>query len=247
MGLINISDKAMKSAIVANPIAMSEIFRKISYDVIFSILFGMKPENVTRSTILLHKRNPGVFGLVNAVFQTNEEQGQGTTHGHSMVWGNLSPYILQACVSIEELLNTAISIIDNMICSKLSPKMHMEKMLNNFQKQRPAAPNLYPSHNPIYEPTEFQNDVDRVISTTNIHTHSFTCHKGKIGKRKCRMSYPQNLCEHTRCVQLIPIPGSTKKDIDYEISTNLKPPIKESLPYRDISRIPVRQRNNNFY
>ena len=245
---IDISDETMRTAITMNPVAMSEMFRRISYDDVFSILFGIKPQDVSRYNTQLLTRKPGVFGLTSAAYQVNEEQGQGTTHGHCLVWANLSPHFLQLVVGIDALLNTAVTIIDTCIHAKLSPSIHVEKMLQQCEGKRAVAACLFQPHDPIKEPQLFCEDAQRVVCATGIHTHSFTCHKGKMGDRECRMCHPQCVCPSTRCVQLEGVHHTGVKGIkDYKVLDRLQPPSVNSRPCRNISRIPVRLRDNNLY
>ena len=117
---------------VSNPVAMAEFFRILT-EAIFTILIGTQPEELTKQTVPLCGRKPGLYEQTIASFEVVEEQARGTPHCHALVWGGLSPSLIQNVAGSEYLMKTIAGIIDRMVSGELQPKTLAKFLLDQFQ------------------------------------------------------------------------------------------------------------------
>ena len=231
---------------VSNPVAMAEFFRILT-EAVFTILIGSPPEELTKQTLPLGDRMPGLFGPPVASFGVVEEQARGTPHCHALVWGGLSPSLIQNVATVTSLMKKIAAIVDQMVSGELQPRTLANCLLNQFNDSRPISPALKKIHNPVSHPSEFKNDVQCAAQVTNLHSHTFTCHKGKQGKVSCRLSRPAPVSPNTHCVQILPSRDKTTGKVDYSVLDNPSPPLIDSLPGRNLSRLPVARRDCNLH
>ena len=225
---------------------MAEFFRILTNNV-FNIFFGIKPDGQSKYTVPLEARKPGLLGKCTGAFGVIEEQARGTPHCHAIVWGSLTPSLLQAATPVPQLREAIIKLLDRMVTAELTIKTMAEHLLNQFPGgERPTKPALNISHNPVADPVAFSFDFQHAASVANIHSHSHTCHKGKQGKKGCRLCRPAPAADSTHVVQLLPTPDPEKKT-SYTVTTEFTDRHNNSLPGRDFSDVPVAARDSNLY
>ena len=61
-------------------------------------------------------------------------------------------------------------------------------------------PSLVTVCNPVSNPEEFKKVANTAAMICNCHSHTETCHKGKIGKLCCRCRRPHPLVTKTGCL-----------------------------------------------
>ena len=225
---------------------MAEAYRIIQ-DAFLTHLVGLKPDGQSRHSPLLMDRPMGLFGSPVAYFCVVEEQARGTPHFHGIIWGGLPPTLLQAAAGIPELLSPIYKIIDQMVTAELKPKTLAKQLLGQIDRVPPGRPSLQQPHHPFTQPSEFSEDVESAGAVTNIHSHTFTCHKGKQGKISCRLSRPAPFAEATNSVQLLPSRDLSTKKVVYEVLDEPLPPHVDCLLSRNISRTPVSKRDSNLH
>lgn len=230
----------------SNPDALAELFR-IYTDIFFTDLIGIKPDGSTRQTPPIDNREPGLFGTAVGAYGVVEEQARGTPHCHAAIWGGLSPHVAQIAPNASELLDTVADVFDIMARGRLEPKTIAKHLLDQFSREKLIMPSTTVAHNPIADPIEFAKDVENAAVVTNMHTHSFTCHKGVQGKESCRLSRPAPAAEKTHCVQLLSHRNLSTGKVEYVVLKDPLPPPIDSLPGRDISRTPVSKRDPNLH
>ena len=226
---------------------MAEYFKLLT-EAIFNHLLGIKPDYTSKFSPLLHSKNPGEFGKARSAFGVVEEQSRGSPHCHVVVWGELSPKLLQSVSGFPALREEIADILDNMVSAELQLSTTAMLLINQFPGgEKPDRPALRIAHNPVENPNEFETDVQIAGAFCNIHNHTLTCRKGKSGKTKCRLGRPQPLAESTNVVQLIPTRNELTKKVEVTISHEPASPSIDSLPGRDFSRTPVARRDNTLY
>lgn len=231
---------------ISNPVALA-IFFQVLTETVFSVLLGVDPEENSKQTPPLRSRRKGLFGTSVAAFGVVEEQARGTPHCHTLVWAGLSPSVLQSFACAEKLMTKVTEIIDRMISAQLDSKIIAKFLLDNFERKTPKISTLQKICDPILEPETFASDAHSVAALTNMHSHSFTCHKGKYGKEMCRMSRPVAFCEKTNSVQLLPKRDDSTGKVVYEVLEKPSPPHIDCLPGRDFSRVPVARRDSSLH
>lgn len=225
---------------------MAELFR-IYTDVFFTDLVGIKPDGSARQTPPIDNRKPGLFGTAVGAYGVVEEQARGTPHCHAAIWGGLSPQLVQAAPAEEELIEVIAESYDYMVRARLEPQTIAKHLLGQFSREKLVMPSVTIAHNPITDPIEFDSDVQNAAIVTNMHSHTFTCHKGVQGKESCRLSRPAPTAEKNHCVQLLCHRNTSTGKVEYAVSKKPLPPPIDSLPGRDISRTPVSKRDPNLH
>ena len=173
------------------------------------ILLGIDMASTQKTTTPLGSHMKGLFSYLLAYFGVNEAQGRGTLHDHMYLWGGLPPFLLQKCAEFDQLVAALRAVIDSMYTAEISKAGYDARLARSV-----SAPStrFYPSLLECPAPTPdgnwktlFQMRSDEVATAVQVHSHTFTCHKGKAGKRGCRMTFPQSIHEaDTGPVELIP-------------------------------------------
>ena len=117
-------------------------------------------------------------------------------------WAGLPPHLLQAVALNSILVEAVAKALDMMIRAEVDSEIHVENLLNKNNKVIPSKPALKETHHPIKEKEAFEKDTQTAAVICNLHQHSSTCHKGKVGKKGCRLSRPQSLVKETSCCQI---------------------------------------------
>ena len=110
--------------------------------------------------------------------------------------------------------------------------------ISSGQRKRRPKPCLFAAHDPLLNPQEFNDDVQRAVSVCNIHEHSMTCKKTKIGLNQCRLARPQQTTPETRVVQIRKTNGQNGAQSEYEIVNKIENPQINCLKGRNIMRTP---------
>ena len=184
--------------IIKNPIASVLEYRMLIGSLI-SIMFGITPNfhgnhHHTNRTMFYGKRWKGVFGMTHVVIGVTETQKHGALHFHCIVMGSVPPDVLQKVSHIEELCKAMACALDKMFGTSVPKEVHMRYVIEHdmkcteewrlqLQAQVPSMFTSLPS--PWKDPVGFAKHVCHIVREKQIHTHSFTCHKGKTGEWGC--------------------------------------------------------------
>ena len=100
-----------------------------------------------------------------------------------------------------------------------------------------AGAALFTSHNPVTEPTEFLQDVERTVDNCNIHHHSRSCSKNNC--TVYRHGRPTDTVSETGCVQLKAAKKTALHPNLYDVLDGIEPPKRESQNDRDFFAFPI--------
>jgi hypothetical protein len=219
-----VCDYPKRAQLVAgDPVAAAQYFAAMT-EAMMQHLCQLACNHVTRKTSSGLHRQVGVLGKTFAHFAALECQGRGSLHFHALIWSGLTPELLQALASgdpaLDELRRSATDVLDSMVRGTVDPERHGVRdqdkadRNNELNGEGPASlESEYPreweailrdltdsTHDAQHSDSriserQIEEFVERhVANIMNYHTHSATCHKGKYGKRSCRMANPQPIC-----------------------------------------------------
>ena len=100
-----------------------------------------------------------------------------------------------------------------MFKAEVPRSQHIKRLLEEQHRKRDPDLSRRVPYTPlsvsktVHRPTPdgkrlFDEAVHGSVSRTNVHKHSFTCHKGPSGKTHCRMAYGKTLSETSKPVQI---------------------------------------------
>lgn len=226
------------------PVAAAEYFRLLTESV-FHILLGTPAEHCSKRTEPLPARKRGVFGVPIASFGTVEEQGRGSLHLHVVCWGGLPGHLLQSSATFPVLIDAVAEALNGMVKAEVDPLIQAGQLINQINRIAPPRPCLITASNPIANPEKFYEEVNSAAIMCNCHSHTETCHKGKIGKICCRCRRPQGLVSETSCVQIEAANGINNQ-ASYNVLEKVQQPLRSSLKSRNISKLPIPERDKRL-
>ena len=194
-----------------NPIAVALEFRTMMENII-SILIGC-PLDCQPGTNSTQKRtwyfkskaqnsphHKGIFGHVTAFFGCVETQARGALHFHIVLWGGITPNLLEKAASFPQLCSEIQNALDTMYVAQIPRSVHMKGMLVQKMKETPEGraslptfAKIYPSMKHIPSPKmqeTWKKELFHTMLRTGIHKHSFTCKTPPAGKTRCRGARP---------------------------------------------------------
>jgi hypothetical protein len=184
-------------AVVANGARAADEFHSL-ISAVCAALLQSPISNEVRKTVPLEtsdvrpscKRDNGIFGLTVGHYSVVEQQGRGSLHIHMLYWGGVSPTYLSRVCRDEALLRTACRHIDEAVRAHLTPE-EITQAKERQEQRRPAFRGSLsdPQEDPTSE--EYRNRVSEQAKCVQIHSHTFTCQKGRNGKYQCRLAYQQ--------------------------------------------------------
>ena len=188
-----------------NPVATA-LMTKLVLEAIMEDLIGLRPAHMRLATVPLHDRPLGIFGRIIGYVFVTEEQARGSLHAHAVLFTDMSPITLAA--SVDDALQSTVVCerIDSIVRATLPFAHSDEVVMSSLPCAEPTplhrdARNEAPT--PLADRDGFDAFVLSVTRSTNVHGHSFTCHKGAQGQYRCRLHYPRAPWRHpTRLVQL---------------------------------------------
>ncbi len=158
------------------------------------------------------------------------------------MWGALPTYLLQAAGGLPFMVPIIDAALNTINCTELETSVHIRDIIRRLKKKSREKPILFEPHNPILEEKEFQCDVNRVITSCNIHEHTETCLKPQSDY--CRMARPQPIIDETRCVQIIYAPETPEHREKYIVLPEVEPPQKETTAERNVELNPIVERDD---
>ena len=173
------------------------------------VLFGAPPESFHVSsgkkdnkTTFRYKK--GIFGHVYAYYGMHETQHCGTLHFHVIVYGGLSPELLDATADINPLCRAASQALDKIYSAELPASVHLTRHLKNYiatdddlkdnLKHVHQQSNMNPYHQPTppYKKRKSGLTLSIILLTTLVFTstHSLVTKvvpgKNNVVKHTCR-------------------------------------------------------------
>ncbi|ETM98560.1 hypothetical protein PPTG_24588 [Phytophthora nicotianae INRA-310] len=159
----------------------------------FPTLFMMGGDMLPSGSFSL-EREAGAFGTVAGFNGVVEPQVDGQLHLHMTVYGSsFTPEILTRGDSSEELLLYIAEWLNSVCTNHLTTDTRewlTECGNRGGSLPRACEVTLPPAGDNL---AAFYHAVEKSIVTTNIHSHSRTCIKGKRGQSQCRLCRPAGI------------------------------------------------------
>lgn len=162
---------------------------------------------------LRKNKSKGLFGTLLAAYGVIEESRRRALHLHIVLWGGMPPRLLQKVAAYPYLWKEVTKVLGTMCKAEISREQHLLRLLNQQQRRKDIDLSRRERNKPtslsktMHRPTpegktSYDIAVNASASRTNVHEHSFTCHKGASGKTMCRMAFGKLLCQEARPVQI---------------------------------------------
>jgi hypothetical protein len=122
------------------------------------------------------------------------------------VHGGLSPKLLQKSIISERLIHAIEEALNSMFSATIPREWHIAQLLSEYSKtmkQADATKNFFGPIPALVCPKQDQNLLVCCKCKRQIHKHSFTCHKGRVGLVYCRLCKPSGMVNRTKPVALI--------------------------------------------
>jgi hypothetical protein len=215
------SHSARLQMLVNNPVGAAWVYKQLVSDVL-SILVGKKPAfgqkaGTTRTTEFAsweEKHLGAIAGTPLAYLGVTETTGGGSLHFHVVLWGGLSPDILELVADMPELCEHVRSVLDSIYSATLPREVHVRDLVTKdlkrhcdsskaFKRRDAAASAMQVPPDPVEAEDEFQDFIRCIVCGRNIHEHSHTCYKPPNGFHGCRLCRPAgDNSRGTRAIQL---------------------------------------------
>ena len=206
------------SRLTKNPVGAASVYKKFVEDVL-SIIVGGRGASEKRSNFISWDHDLiGISGTNLAYFGKTETTGRGSLHYHVVLWGGVSPDILELISDIPELCKRVGSILESMYSASLEKHCHVADLTMKALRggvsnaNDPRAKGIMPhralqdSPDPLEEPRRFCAHASTTVTVkSGIHECCFTCYKGSRGHTGCRLDKPSGLREETKPVMLEPV------------------------------------------
>ena len=131
-GMIPFNWSDRHKRMIENPVGAALAYKQVVEDVM-SILVGMKTERKGRDkTNLTSPSDPDSVGMVGtpwAYFGKTETTGSGALHFHVILWGGLSPELLEEVSSVSELCSAVASVLNSTHCACLESHHHVRDLV----------------------------------------------------------------------------------------------------------------------
>ena len=226
---------------IDNPVAhVSESKTLVNH--VLSLLFNLPPEHFfgyfdgdsVRKTRYYRARGKGVTGHTLGYVGTVEDHQKGTLHYHLIVFGSLTPFLLQRFASIGEVCKTISRVLDTMHRASLPSEAHVDHLIQRVAKNsrslglstRDLNCRSHPALLGLATPlagmqTEPFTTTHSVLAKLTLkqagrlhyHVHHCTCKKGFNGKIGCRLNKKSGFCVGTHPVILKPICPTCRQHI----------------------------------
>eukprot|EP01040_Poterioochromonas_malhamensis_P008076 gene8076-8732_t len=252
---VNLDYAKRNEYIQSSPHFYALAFQKM-VDSFFRCLVGLDIETNMKRTLPLEEREMGIFGKIAGHYSVIETQARGTLHIHTLIFGgSLNAKVLDRAAISERLRGDAARLIDSMVQAQVSAETARQDLIRRLYSQSPDRPNL----KAFTEPEQIRNYLNHIgephsnfihelriitqlsLCATNNHSHSASCHVGKIGKSHCRYGFPQSLVSITRPVWLY-----SEYDESMERATNeQKEEIQKSLEDKSTRKETIKIINNS--
>ena len=124
-----------------NPVAAASEFIHFIHTIMVHLL-GIKPEELYRKTEYCQQRARGLFGLCLAIAMVIEAHAKGTLHAHLVMYGSLSPKLLQAAANHETLSKHLAEALDSMYKAEVSLDTHAMDLVTKWWNSQQKDPKL---------------------------------------------------------------------------------------------------------
>jgi hypothetical protein len=218
------SYSARLRALVDNPVGAACVYKQLVINVL-KILVGKSPAFGVRARMKdgMSKTTEheswgeedlgAIIGSPLAFLGVNETTGGGSLHFHVVLWGGLSPDILELVADLPELCKHVGSVLDSIYSATLPRDVHVRDLVTKdlkqncdssqaFKRRDAAASAMQVPPDPVEARDEFKDFTHCTVCGRNIHEHSHTCYKPPNGYHGCRMCRPAGDSDETRPIEL---------------------------------------------
>ena len=200
------------SLLAGNPVGAALVYKTIVGDVL-SIIIGRSASAKRTDFVSWDNDSIGIMGTNLCCFGKTETTGRGSLHFHVVLWGGISPDILELVSDIPELSEKIASVLDSMYSAKLERSCHVADLVtkklklfsNDIRVKRIMPPRaLQIPPDPLGDDIggSYDSHYSSTVNQCGVHEHTFTCYKGNSGKTGCRLNKPNGLIEETKPVML---------------------------------------------
>jgi len=167
----------------------------------------------------------GCFGHVTGFHGMTETQQRGALHFHVLLYGSLTPRLLELGTGSSKLTEEISKALDSMYTAEIPKSYHvrdylgkaMKKNYRSGAKENCKFPKFPPKAIQCPPSPEDQEQWDRcfceTVLQTGIHVHTFTCAKPYAGTHGCRNASPKECIPCTEGVQLVAPPKKSKERV----------------------------------
>ena len=121
-------------AVIDNPVAVVTEYISLLYNVL-TILVGVDLENMSClraknvRTSYYKQKHKGLFGHALAAYGITEAQKRNTLHFHILVYGSLSPEVLQKVAQHQKLTEAVSDTMESMYKAEFPRHIHVQQLL----------------------------------------------------------------------------------------------------------------------
>ncbi|CAB9516444.1 helicase PIF1 [Seminavis robusta] len=252
---LNYSSRMKKAT--DNPVAVALEFRTLLENVM-SILIGC-PLNFEPGTRSGQRRtwyfkseaancpyHRGIFGHVVAFFGTVETQSRGALHFHVILWGSISPKLLEKSAGLPDICKQIQLALDSMYTAELPRHIHAKDIIVRAMKKSQSGRDCLPpyakrytsmKHVPSPKSTDdWKKFMWEATLRNGIHEHGWSCRKPPSGKYRCRNAKGSGDSSAT-LPKLLEVPTDIEQCSTFSPANNTA--LKDIVPTISQSPIPV--------
>ena len=181
------------------PVQAAMVFKR-KKDLLLNDIIRCPSSRSTRLSRDYTQRESGAYTRVAAFNLVVEPQMDGHLHLHMTVYGSAyTPGLLTRIAGCAELQQTAAAWLDGVTCTRISDANHdwMLQLRESEQAHPRSCEVVLPDAATDYG--GFVSASEQKCLSTNMHTHSSTCRKGKRGKFMCRLSMSRGVHDFPTC------------------------------------------------
>jgi hypothetical protein len=190
-----------------NPVAAAQVYKRLVENM-FDILIGLPAcHTVRKSPPPVSERGEGLLGTPITFGGVTEAQQRHSPHLHFLLCTDMSPMAIQQYCDQPEIMKLLCNRLDSIVrCYvPVDAKLLVQPVVAEDLSE-PTIP-----HRDTRKPVDYDNAVEVDVITRanaaafscNMHKHALTCHKGKLGRFRCRLSMNRALwCRETEVLQL---------------------------------------------
>ena len=252
--------QARAQAIAHNPVAAARAFHELINSLLTNF-FGLASESSHQRKSAspfssdVRRSQPCVMcgQQCTAFYGVTETQGRGALHMHGLLFCTVGPHLLQRCQANKQLASKLAALIDSVIVAQLPADVHAAR-IERLRRGEPAervglrsGTGDAPLPCADDDGLAFAQWRDTIIATTNVHTHSATCKKGRVGDTKCRLSFPRGVKDDgTGPVLLENVWRGDEEKYGYDVMRCFDdiPPTTRKVDF-SMSPVPLPERHNS--
>jgi hypothetical protein len=120
----------------ANPVAVVVEYQRLIENVM-QILVGLQDEASCKKTAYYKEGGgKGVFGNILAMHGVHETQQRGALHFHVVLWGGLTPKLLESADQCSSLCGVIGNVLDTMYRANLPRGLHVKEIIKKTMRSR---------------------------------------------------------------------------------------------------------------